>query len=287
MNAKSETSLQAVILAAGRGSRLNANHNNISPKCLVDFDGQTLLEYQISTLNQAGIHQICVVVGFGAEKVMDVANNRADFIFNDRWPETNSLYSVCLCRHWVKGPVVVMNCDVLAPPEVFHRVATSPGSAFAFDSSSGGDAEHMKVELKDGYLKSMSKQIPKDRTMGENMGMLRFTTDACKLLFDEGESLIQSGGRNMWMASAVERVAQQVPIRGIDIAGLPWVEIDFPEDLQKAREKIWPRICQTPALTYQGFVPKALLTSLEGKNHQEGTHTNGFASLPIRRFANK
>jgi choline kinase len=285
MNTKSETGLQAIILAAGRGSRLNTDLNNITPKCLVDLDGQTLLEYQLSALKQVGVHQVCVVVGFGAEKVMDVADNQADFIFNDRWSETNSLYSACLCRHWVKGPVVVMNCDVLAPPEVFHRVATSPDSAFAFDSSSGGEAEHMKVELEDGYLKSMSKQIPQDRAMGENMGMLRFTADAIERLFNEGDDLIRSGGLNMWMAGAVEKVARQVPIRGIDIAGLPWVEIDFPEDLRVAREKIWPRICQAPALTYQGFVPAALLPSPEEKDLQE--QTRRFTPRPVRRFANK
>ncbi|MBI4715901.1 MAG: phosphocholine cytidylyltransferase family protein [Nitrospirae bacterium] len=255
--------MQAIILAAGRGSRLNSNDDaEVRPKCLVDFNDRTLLEYQLSALYQAGIDRVCVVTGYGAEKVMDVAGSRAEFIYNNRWSETNSLYSVCLCRDWVDGPVMVMNCDVLAHGEVFHSVAASAGSAFAYDSSSGGDAEHMKVELEEGYLKSMSKRIPRHRTMGENVGILRFETEAGKRLFDEGEALIRSGGANMWMAAAVERVARHVPIRGIDIAGLPWVEIDFPEDLRTAREKVWPRVCKVPALTYQGFTPRALLSSV-------------------------
>lgn len=241
--------MQAIILAAGCGSRLNSNdHVDIPPKCLVDLHGHTLLQHQIIELHRAGIYQICIVVGYGAKKVMEVAGSCASLIFNDCWAETNSLYSLCLCHDWVTEPVIVMNCDVLAHREVFHRVVTSPGNAFAFDSTSGMDSEHMKVELEEGRLKAMSKQLPIHRTMGENVGMFRFEINALEYLFKEGKALIQSGGRKMWMAAAVERIAQYVPIRGIDIAGLPWIEIDFPSDLRAAQEEIWPKICNVPTL---------------------------------------
>ena len=31
-----------------------------------------------------------------------------------------------------------------------------------------------------------------------------------------------------------------------DVTGLPWVEIDFPEDLEKARSEILPRLEDLP-----------------------------------------
>lgn len=51
-----------------------------------------------------------------------------------------------LCREWVTGALLVMNCDVLLQPAVLDRLLQSSGSAFAYDSSSGTDEEPMKVE---------------------------------------------------------------------------------------------------------------------------------------------
>lgn len=276
MNGVAENNMQAVILAAGRGSRLNPDDSpEAKPKCLVDFNNQTLLEYQISTLNQVGIRRICIVVGYGSDKIAEVVGNKAHLVYNDHWAETNSLYSFGLCRDWVEGPMVVMNCDVLAHREIFHTVASSPGSSFAYDSSSGTETEHMKVELEEGYLKKMSKKLSSHRTMGENVGILRFDMEAGELLFQEGHAIIQSGGQNKWLASAVERIARHVPIRGIDIAGLPWIEIDFPNDLVVARKEIWPQVSKFRSLTFTGFQPTALLPFCPMENHNQDKGSEG------------
>ena len=54
--------MKGVILAAGKGSRLNGTAGD-KPKCLVEVGGITLLERQIRTLERAGIDDIVVVVG--------------------------------------------------------------------------------------------------------------------------------------------------------------------------------------------------------------------------------
>jgi choline kinase len=135
----------------------------------------------------------------------------------------------------------------------------------------------MKVELDEGYLKKMSKKLSSHRTMGENVGILRFDTEAGELLFQEGNAITQSGGQNMWLASAVERIARHVPIRGIDIAGLPWIEIDFPNDLVVARKEIWPQVSKFPALTFTGFQPTALVPfcPMENHNHNQDKGSEG------------
>jgi len=235
----------AVILAAGCGSRLGRETRN-RPKCLVEVGGAPLLEYQLQTLARAGIDDVWVVLGHMADAVRGFVGGRARYVYNDDWARTNSLYSLSLCSDYIGTRLLVMNGDVLAHPEVTHRVLRSQGSAFAIDSSSGGDQEHMKVELNGGLLASMSKDLPRERTHGENVGILHFDAHAAWVLFQEAAALIRTGGRHLWMAAAVERAARTISLRGVDVADLPWIEIDFPEDVRRARQVILPRMLSAP-----------------------------------------
>ena len=238
---------QAVILAAGRGSRLNENTRDV-PKCLQVVGGTTLLERQIRILRAAGVEEICVVAGYKAELVREAVGDSVHIIENPRYAQTNSLYSFWLCRDWVRASLLVLNCDVFAARQILERVLETPGSAFAYDSSSGDDAEHMKVDVSKGYLQVMRKDLPDCLTGGENVGILFFEAPAARRLFEEAESTLAAGGEKMWLAAAVERLATYVPLRGADVHGHPWVEIDFPEDLERARREVWPQMALSGTL---------------------------------------
>jgi choline kinase len=155
---QSDPETQAVILAAGRGRRLGA-HVEEFPKCLLQVGGRTLLDHQLSMLSAAGIYDVTVVAGYHHNAVARATRGRAHVVRNRHWATTNSLYSFWLARHRISGPVVVMNCDVLADQRVLTRLLESSLSCFAYDSSSGADDEHMKVELSGDILRSMSKTL--------------------------------------------------------------------------------------------------------------------------------
>jgi choline kinase len=140
-----------------------------------------------------------------------------------------------------------MNCDVLCHPAILDRLLECPGSAFAYDPSSGDDDEHMKVELADEYLIAMSKRLARQQTQGENVGILDLRKWAVRLLFREVKGLLKVGGQTMWIAAAIEKLAYWIPLRGIDVADLPWIEIDFPKDLADARECFTAWICHKSA----------------------------------------
>ena len=255
---------QAIILAAGCGSRLKGAIGN-RPKCLADIDGETLLDQQLRLLEAAG-REILVVVGYQDDAVRQHVGSRATVVHNPAWDKTNSLYSLWLCRNHIEKQTLVLNCDVLAHPAVYQAVLDVSPNVFAYDSTSGGEAEHMKVEFKNGLLSSMSKRLPFDRTHGENVGLLNFDYHTMLLLFQEASTLIDTSGSNMWVAAAVERVATRVPIRGIDIAGLPWIEIDFADDLGRARVDIWPKIRDAN----RDKAESDLVTAVPQKRHSVG-----------------
>ena len=232
---------RGIILAAGGGSRLG-RHGRGRPKCLLEVGGRTLLDHQMGMLADAGIRDVCVVAGYEADQIRRAADGRACVIENPIWDETNSLYSASLCADFEHETLIVLNGDLLVHPEALRRVLASEGSAFAFDSSSGRDREHMKVDLRGGFLAAMSKDLPRERVHGENIGLLRFEPPTGRALFREIDRLLAGGEEGSWMARAVESVARRVPVRGVDVADLPWIEIDFPEDLERAKCDVWPRL---------------------------------------------
>ena len=191
----------AVILAAGRGSRLNGAANGL-PKCLLPVGDRPLIEHNVRAMQSVGIDRIHVVVGYGAEQVMRTLNGACEYIVNEEYARTNSLYSLWLAREKIRGPFLLMNGDVLAHPEIFRRLASENHSALAYDSGSGFDDEHMKVSVHNGYLTAIDKRIPTKESCGENVGVLRFTLGAAAALFEAAGKLIRAGHRTYWAPRA-------------------------------------------------------------------------------------
>ncbi|MBM3226426.1 MAG: phosphocholine cytidylyltransferase family protein [Candidatus Tectomicrobia bacterium] len=233
--------MQAIILAAGRSSRL-ASALQGQPKCLAPLDDLYLIEYQLEMLRYCGITEVCIVLGYRAEEVRSVVGRRCHYILNERYAETNSLYSLSLARHWVRETFLVLNCDVLAHPHIYRQLLATPGNALAYDSRSGTEDEHMKVVFANGQLQRISKALPAVDSQGENVGLLKFATWSVEPFFREAQAALALEGDNQWAPAAVQRFALNWPMGGVDITGMPWIEIDFPEDLEAASTRVWPTI---------------------------------------------
>lgn len=255
--------MQAIILAAGRGSRLKQS-NKENPKALIQLDQTHLVEYQISILRYFGVNDICIVVGYEGEIIRSVVGDQCHYIENTKYADTNSLYSLWLARNWVNDDLIVINSDVLAHPNIFWHLAGNSGNTLVYDSTSDVDDESMKVELAGDKLRRISKSFAViENSKGESLGILKFKAAETTLLFREVEEALKTGGVNQWAPAAFDGFARENTITCIDIAGLPWVEIDYVEDLDNAKEKVWPKIRQAitappynqvfelPILTYQ------------------------------------
>ena len=115
--------MKGVILAAGRGARLNGGNSEM-PKCLVTMGGETLLSRNIRLLRDAGIDDVAVVVGCAADTVRRTCSD-VTFVDNSRFAQTNSLYSLWLARPLLTDGFVVMNCDVLLHPQLLSDLLTA------------------------------------------------------------------------------------------------------------------------------------------------------------------
>jgi L-glutamine-phosphate cytidylyltransferase len=232
--------VQGLILAAGQGQRLRDPLGR--PKCLQRLGGVPLVHHQLNALARAGVNDVVIVVGFEQEQVRESVGSAASFVVNNRFAETNSMYSFLLAADFVDEDVVVMNSDLFFHPELPARLLELGGDALLYDSASGEEAEHMKVQVVNGHLVEMSKVMDGARVSGENLGMLHLSAAGVAAAARAGQAIVNTGGERSWLATAINSVAVEHPIRCVDVAGWPWVEIDFPEDLWRARAQVFPSV---------------------------------------------
>jgi len=256
--------MKGVILAAGKGSRLNGTAGD-KPKCLVEVGGITLLERQISTLADAGIDDIVVVVGCQADRVRAACGSRVAYVENARFSETNSLYSLWTARALLYEGFVVLNCDVLFHPGLLNDLLiTHQDAALLIDYRQPGDPafgdEEMKVKVRSGLVVDMSKTMDPSDADGENVGIVKFGPKSAPHLVSILDRVVAEGGLRDWAPKAFREFAQDRPLQAVGTGDRPWIEIDFPEDYRRAVREILPALEQdiAPPVTASAIGGRAL-----------------------------
>jgi L-glutamine-phosphate cytidylyltransferase len=240
--------MRAIILAAGRGSRLNGHVHN-GPKALLRVGDTTLIGRQIRVLRAAAVRDIGVVVGWEANLVRKHCGSAVTYVENPEYASTNSLYSLWLARALLLDGCVVLNCDVLFHPQLLTDLLTARHDAALMlayrrpEDPPFGD-EEMKVKVRGGRVVEMSKRMDPAEADGENVGLLRFDATVAPLLVQKLEDLV-GGGRREWAPRAFAAFAAERPLYAIGTRGFPWTEIDFPEDYARAVHEILPQIDDT------------------------------------------
>lgn len=242
---------RAVILAAGRGSRL-AGAGGGRPKCLLRVGGTTLLERQLATLRACGVEAITVVVGYEASRVARVCGTAARTIENARYAETNSLYSLWLARDSLDGGFVVLNGDVLFHPQLLDDLLSSRvEDALVVEFRDArlepfGD-EEMKVKVRGGRVEDIAKTLSGSEADAENVGLAKFGPAGARLLVEEMDAVVAAGRLSEWAPRAFQAFARRRPLHVIGTRGFPWIEIDFPEDYERAARDVLPLIDRAAA----------------------------------------
>ena len=235
--------MKAIILAAGKGTRLDGAA--VKPKCLVEIGGMTLLQRQIDSLRDANIKRIVVVVGFAAGSIREECGSDITFVENIHFAETSSLYSLWLAREHLTDGFVVLNSDVLFHPQLLENLLESSSDDALLlsdtDATPLGD-EEMKVKLKEDLVVDISKDMDPVEADGENVGIVKFSAPGAQALVGYMQELIASGAVKDWAPRAFREFALNHPLHALSTGGLPWIEIDFPEDYQRAVTEVYPRI---------------------------------------------
>jgi choline kinase len=236
--------MKAVILSAGQGSRLLPLTAD-RPKCLIDFAGRTLLDWQLDTLAANGVVEVCLVTGFRDDQVAaDLARRdgrgpRVETRFNPFYKVADNLGSLWIARDALAGDCLVLNGDTLVSRALVERVIAAglPGIAVTVDEKLAYDADDMKVVRDaDGRLTAIGKRLGNLPVNAESIGLIALRGDGAGLLVAEIERMMRTPeGVTSWYLRAINNIAQQHRVETVAITGEEWGEVDFPEDVEAAR----------------------------------------------------
>ncbi|MCB2155300.1 phosphocholine cytidylyltransferase family protein [bacterium] len=231
----------AIILAAGQGKRLSPNDEGAS-KALIDMGPETLLDFQIRQLEAAGIEKISIVTGFKADAVKEHLRERRVVTYhNPDFATTNSLYSLGLAEQAARKGALIVNSDVLFHPSLLKKLLNDPApNAILVDFDSDLGEEEMKVQAENGVVTAISKELAPGPQMGENVGLIKLSAETSGLFFKHARVHLMTGGQKAWAPKGIALLFGKATFNAIPVDGTPWTEIDFPEDLDRARNEVYP-----------------------------------------------
>ncbi|MBF0270032.1 MAG: phosphocholine cytidylyltransferase family protein [Alphaproteobacteria bacterium] len=245
--------MRAIMLAAGIGKRLFGGDETAPPKVLLEFEGMTLLERHLSILRNLGVSDLTMVVGYRQGLLREAvarlgASNFVRFVENPNFLK-GPILSLWLARDVLDGSddVLFMDADVLYPPLMMQRLAGRKGTVFLLDRDYTPGDEPVKLCLKSGRIVEFGKVLPADLdydAIGEWPGFAKFGSADGPRLVESLRPYIERGDLHLAYEPAMRDLMLAEPeIFSIeDISGTPWIEIDFPEDIERARNTILPSI---------------------------------------------
>ena len=233
--------MKAIILAAGRGSRMR-HLTDERPKCLVTLRGKSLLEWQLSALHDAGISEIAIVTGYKRELL---AGYGLTEFYNSRWAETNMVSSLSCAEEWLNAePCIVSYSDIFYDASAVHllmgckaelAVTYDPDWQMLWEKRFGNpllDAETFRMN-NDGTLAEIGlKPKTVEEIEGQYMGLLRLTPKGWGEIRRIRNGLSEHDRDRMHMTGTLQQVilAGRIPVLTLPYHS-EWGEIDNADDL--------------------------------------------------------
>jgi len=230
--------MKAIILAAGRGSRLLPLTETL-PKCLLPVAGTTVLSLQLDTLESAGVDEAIVITGFMSGSVEAEIEGRTgpmqvQTLFNPFYQVADNLASCWMARAFMDDDFLLINGDTLIEPALAERVIQSPANNIqvTIDKKPDYDSDDMKVTLDGTVLTAIGKTLSAEETHGESIGFLRFMQDGPQMFRDKLHQMMRTGdGVQAWFLSAIDALAKtENAVSTFSIEGMTWAELDTLED---------------------------------------------------------
>jgi L-glutamine-phosphate cytidylyltransferase len=233
--------IRAIILAAGRGSRMGQLGGD-SPKCLTEIEGKSLLMRQVAALRRGGVDQIGLVRGYLAEMI-DFPG--LSYFENRQWAETNMVMSLATAANWLRSaPVIVSYADIFYRSDVVRRLVAAPGQlVISYDrawrslwarrfSDPLTDAETFRIDAAGRLLEIGGKTTRIEDIEGQYMGLLKFTPPAWNAVESLLSAMEEPIRKRLDMTGLLRRLlaGNEISINTVGTDG-HWGEIDQPDDL--------------------------------------------------------
>jgi choline kinase len=217
-----------------------------NPKCLLNIEGQSIIEWQIDELVNSGVDRIWVVTGYHADRVEHLLRrrygpDRVEVLYNPTYSWADNLVSCWVARDQMGDDFVLLNGDTLFESAVLKRLMNAPVQPVTVVTHKKPyyDADDMKVSLRGDRLVNIGKKLAADKVDAESIGMILFRGNGPVMFRKAVERSLQNPAAiKQWYLSVIAGMAQSIPVWTISANGLQWCEVDFPADLKRAQQVV-------------------------------------------------
>ncbi len=239
--------VKVIILGAGQGKRLLPLTEDI-PKALLDIGGRRLVERQIDAFVACGINEFVVITGYADDAMQVVLKDlqkelgvQIRTVFNPFFAVSDNLASCWMARHEMTGDFIQVNGDNLFKADLVAHFLKAPENeaTVAINLKSSYDADDMKVMMDGERVTEIGKTLPLEAVDAEAIGFYMFRGDGGPHFKSVLERMMREpSGLKHWYPTAVGVLAKTVPVHSWAFDDFDWCEVDFPADLQLARQTV-------------------------------------------------
>ena len=239
--------MKVIILGAGQGRRLLPLTESV-PKALLDIGGRTLVGRQIDAFAACGFKEFVVITGYGSalmeselEEISKADGVNIKVVFNPFFSVADNLASCWMARHEMDGDFIQVNGDNVFQADLVQTILDNCDRdvTVAINRKPEYDSDDMKVMMDGDRLTEVGKRLPLEAVDAEAIGIYVFKGEGGAKYRQVLENSMRDGtGIKQWFPAAVALLAKLTEVGVADVGDIEWSEVDFPVDLQTARQMV-------------------------------------------------
>lgn len=229
---------EAVILAAGNRIEFDA------PVSLLNIKDFNLIERTIKLLKKSNIEKVILIAGYKSElfDYLKERNKDIEIIVNKEYSKSGTMKSLSVAKDVIKNDFILIESDLIYEEQALSELISSKERDCILLTNVSGSGDEAFVELRDGYLFKISKDIHQlNKIDGEVVGITKISYKLFNLMIEEFE---KSSSLYINYEYTLLDVARNYNIGFTRINNLVWGEIDTTTQYEIVKEKIYPKILE-------------------------------------------
>lgn len=240
--------MQAIILAAGMGRRLG-DLTRGHTKCMVEVNGQTLIDRAIHQLSKLNLTRLVLVVGYKGMELKEYIGNRYDdilkieYIENPIYDRTNNIYSLALAKDILcEDDSLLLESDLIFEDSMLEMLVNHPDPNLALVAKYETWMDGTMVRL--DSERNIVNFVPKAAFRFEDVSVYYKTVNIYKFSkefsqkeyvpFLDAYSKVMGNNEYYEQVLRVITMVHNSTLKALDIEDKKWYEIDDIQDLDIA-----------------------------------------------------
>lgn len=224
--------MQAVILAAGRGTRL-APLTDTTPKPLIHVQGRPILEHIIKALPME-IDEVIIVIGYRGDAIKNYFGEYYDqrnITYVEQVEKRGTYAALRAAKHCLhRGPFLVMGADDIQDRNALHEMIVLP-LAFGVHAKKLPSRNYLIIDIQNGYVRGIRRPTEEEFEVPQPLATGTYVLDEHFWKYDP----VEVRGGEYGLPQTIQQMFRDFDIHSVDMPY--WVQINSHQELAEAEQK--------------------------------------------------